>query len=337
MTNYMLSTCGTITRMDTLELIRINLFSPMVLAFLLGIIAVLVGNDLRIPPQVYSIISIYLLLAIGLKGGFDLAKSPLGDFWGAAAVAIIVGGLIPLWSYAILRYWGGYDPPNAIALGIHYGAVSAVTLSACITFLNEVGQSFEGFMPTMYVIMELPAVAVGLTLANGQLKQNTSTTLPELLQSALTGKSFLLLGGGVIIGYVSGDTGASQVSPFFVDLFPGFLTLFLLEMGTLVGHRLSDLRHAGWFLIGFGLVMPFLHAALAIILSTYLAGLSIGGAMIMGTLAASASYITAPAVVGTNIPSANPGYYLTAALVITFPLNLTIGLPVYFEFAKWIA
>lgn len=353
--------------MDPIEIIRLNVFSPMVMAFVLGIIAVLVKSDLRIPEQVYSIISIYLLFAIGLKGGFDLAKSSLSDFWGPAGAAVIIGALIPIWSTFILRRFGGFDLSNAAALGIHFGAVSAVTLSAAVTFLGEVNEPFEGFMPTMYAIMEIPAIAIGLLiaqrglaaqrLANGspappteeKRREPTSdvvsagavsdpdhaaaTSTWELLREALTGKSFLLLGGGVLIGFISGDTGARQVSPFFVDLFPGMLTLFLLEMGTLVGHRLKDLRDVGVFLVGFSIVMPILHGLLGVVLGG-LAGLSVGGAMILGTLAASASYITAPAVVQTNLPDANPGYYLTAALVITFPFNLVVGLPLYFEFAE---
>lgn len=318
--------------MDILEILRINLLSPMVLAFVLGIIAVLVDSDLRIPDQVYSIISIYLLFSIGLKGGFDLASSSLDGFWGAAAAAVVIGALIPLWSFWILSRFGNMSTADAIAIGIHYGAVSAVTLSACITFLDEVGQSFEGYMPTMYVIMELPAVAVGLFLASARIGETRQNSF-DVLRSALSGKSFLLLGGGVLIGVVSGDVGEGQVAPFFIDLFPGFLTLFLLEMGTLVGKRLGDIKDVGMFLIGFGIVMPLLHGFLATVLGA-LVGLSVGGTMILATVAASASYITAPAVVDNNIPQANPGFYLTAALVITFPFNLTLGLPIYFELAQ---
>lgn len=318
--------------MDILEILRINLLSPMVLAFILGIIAVLVDSDLSIPDQVYTVISIYLLFSIGLKGGFDLASSSLDGFWGAALAAILLGAAIPLWSVWLLTTFGNIGMADAIALGIHYGAVSAVTLSACITFLGEVGETFEGYMPTMYVIMELPAVAVGLFLANARVGETKQSSL-DVLRSALSGKSFLLLGGGVLIGMVSGDAGEQQVAPFFIELFPGFLALFLLEMGTLVGKRLRDIRQVGVFLFGFGIVMPLIHGLLATAMGALL-GLSVGGTMILATVAASASYITAPAVVGTNVPDANPGYYLTAALVITFPFNLTLGLPIYFEMAQ---
>lgn len=321
--------------MEILDVIRVNLLSPMVLAFLLGVFAVLVRSDLRIPEQVYTIISIYLLFAIGLKGGFDLAKSPLSGFGWAALVAIALGVGIVVWSYLILHKGGRFAPADAAALAIHFGGVSAVTLSACVTFLAEVQEPFEGFMPALYVIMEIPAVAVGLLIAGSTVGRVRQSPV-DVLRSALSGKSFMLLGGGVVIGYISGELGERQVGAFFVDLFPGMLALFLLEMGTLVGKRLGDLRHAGIFLTLFGLVMPLLHGLAGVWLGD-LVGLSAGGSMIMGTLAASASYITAPAVVGQNIPKANPGYYLTAALVITFPFNLTLGLPIYYQAALWLA
>ncbi len=316
--------------MSLSEILSLNLLSPMVLSFLLGIIAVRVQSDLKIPEQVYSIISIYLLFAIGLNGGFDLARSPLANFWGAAAVAAILGFLIPIWSFYILRRFVAV--PDAISIGLHFGAVSAVTLSACITFLNETGQSFEGFMPTMYVIMEIPAVAVGLVIASRVLGSNTQS-LGQVMRSALTGKSFLLLGGGVVIGFISGEEGYNQVSPFFDDLFSGMLTLFLLEMGTQVGRKLGDVLDVGLPLFLFSVLMPLLHGLLGVIFGT-LVGLSVGGAMILGTIAASASYITAPAVVIGNIKEANASLALTAALVLTFPFNLTIGLPIYFEMAR---
>lgn len=318
--------------MDLLEILRLNIFSPVVLAFILGIVSVLVKSDLKIPEQVYSIISIYLLLAIGLKGGFDLARSPAGNFGPAAVVAVTLGIAVPLVGFWLLRRFSRLDMTNVISVIIHYGGVSAVTLSACITFLSEAEVPFEGFMPTMYVIMEMPAVVAGLVLAGWHL-DTTNQRFGQVLRSALTGKGFLLLGGGVLIGYLSGDAGYQMVKPFFIELFTGFLCLFLLEMGTLVGQRLGDLRRMGWGLLAYSLIMPPLHGLLGVWLSS-LVGLSVGGAMIMGTMAASASYITAPAVVEANIPGADVTYALTASLVVTFPLNLTIGLPIYFELAQ---
>ncbi len=317
--------------MELAALIRLNLLSPMILSFILGIIAVRVKSDLKIPEQVYSIISIYLLFAIGLKGGFDLARTPLSNFWGVAGAAALLGALIPIWSYFILKRF--LEKPDAVSVGLHFGAVSAVTLSTCITFLNETGELFEGFMPTMYVIMEIPAVIVALSIANRALGEKTQS-FSGVLKSAVSGKSFLLLGGGVLIGYISGEPGYNQVSPFFVDLFSGFLTLFLLEMGTQVGRKLRDLLNVGVPLLAFSLMMPLLHGLLGTVLGT-LVGLSVGGTMILATLAASASYITAPAVVTSNLKEANVSLALTASLVVTFPFNIIIGLPLYFELARF--
>ncbi len=319
--------------MDLIDIIRINLLSPMVLAFVLGIIAVLVKSNLHIPEQVYDVISIYLLFAIGLKGGFDLAKSSQVGFLGALVVGATVGILIPLWSWLILTRVAKMNEDDAIALGIHFGGVSAVTLSACVTFLSQIGAPYEGFMPTMYVIIELPAVLAGLMLANARLGGEKKLEVRQIVQSAFTGKSFLLLGGGLLIGFVSGEAGHDQVAPFFSDLFAGVLTLFLLEMGTRVGKRLADLRTMGFFLVAFSIIMPLLHGILGVALSA-LVGLSTGGCLLMGTMLASASYITAPAVVEANIPKANPSYYLTASLVITFPFNILVGLPLYYQVAK---
>jgi hypothetical protein len=321
--------------MELADIIRFNLLSPMVLAFLLGIVAVLVKSDLKIPEQVYSIISIYLLFAVGLKGGFDLARSPADSFGASVVAAALLSMGITLWSAFLLRRFGRLSSPNAIATAIHYGTVSAVTMSAAITFLNESGMPFEGFLPTISVVMELPAVILGLGLAQWYIGDKKQSFL-DAVRTALTGKGFLLLGGGVLIGFVSGDAGYQQVKPFFVDLFPGFLTLFLLEMGTLVGKRLTDLGRMGRFILGFAVIMPLIHGTLGVWLGT-LAGLSVGGAMLMGAFAASASYITAPAVVEANIPKADVTFALTASLVITFPFNLTLGLPIYFELARLFA
>lgn len=318
--------------MDPIEILRLNLLSPMVLAFQLGVLATVMKSDLKIPEAISSIITLYLLFAIGLKGGFDLVTAPLDAFWGAAAVAVVMGLLIVSVTYGLMRRIAGFDQGNAVSIAIHYGGVSAVTLSAAVAFLQEIGQPFEGFMPAMYVIMELPAVILALVILGAR---NTEERQPlrEVIVNALSGKSALLLGGGIVIGAVSGVEGKAVVAPFFVDLFPGILTLFFLEMGMLVAHRIGDIRRAGLPLAIFALLMPMASGAVAIALAT-LVGLSIGGAMVMGTLAASASFITAPAVVQANIPDANPGLPLTVAMAITLPFNLVLGLPLFLELAR---
>ena len=209
-----------------------------------------------------------------------------------------------------------------------------MTLSAAIAFLSDVGVDFEGYLPTLYVVMELPAFFVALLLVASQLKVDTEQTqsIGEIARVALTGKTFLLLGGGVVIGLLSGETGKARVEPFFFDLFSGMLTLFLLQMGTVVGERLGELRDLKLFVWVFSFVAPTVHAVLAIALGT-LVGLSPGGAFILGIIASSASFISAPAIVRANIPDANPGIYMTSAMILAFPFNILLGMPIYYEFA----
>lgn len=317
--------------MDLLELMRLNLLSPMALAFLLGIIATLVRSDLRIPDALYSALSIYLLLAIGLKGGAELAATPLEQLWAPALAALGLGIGIPIWCYAILRRFGKFGVADAAAVAAHYGSVSAVTFSASLTFLESIPIPYEGFTPALVAIMEIPGIVIALVIARSRLGKVGSWG--DVLHEVLTGKSILLLFGGLVIGAAAGKEGFAQVAPLFVDPFKGALTLFLLEMGMVAARQFRDVAKAGFFLIGFGILMPILHGVLGIWIAS-LAGMSLGGSMVLGVLAASASYIAAPAAVRIALPQANPGYYLTGALVITFPFNLTLGLPLYFAIAR---
>lgn len=320
--------------METLELVRLNLLSPIILAFVLGIIATLVRSDLKFPEPLYTALSIYLLLAIGLKGGAALSETPLGEFGGPALATLALGVAIPLWSYVIVRRIGRMSVPDAAAIAAHYGSVSVVTFIAALSFLDAAGMRYEGFLPTLVAVLEVPAIIVALVLARvrgGAGRGSWGTVLHEVL----AGRSILLLLGGLVIGAASGTAGLTRVAPFFVDPFQGALVLFLLEMGMVAARRFRDLRTAGVFLLAFGVLMPLLHGALGVWLGA-LAGLSLGGAMVLGTMSASASYIAAPAAVRIALPEANPGYYLTASLAITFPFNLTVGIPVYYAIAQWV-
>lgn len=320
---------------EMLNLIHVNLFSPMVLAFILGMITIFAKSDLRLPDQVYQAISIYLLLSIGLDGGFDLAKADFASFIGPAIVAAGIGLCVPYLAYVALTRAGKLDPANAIAIGVHYGGVSSVMLSAGIAFLADMGQSSEGFMPTLYVVMELPAFFIALLLVASRVGAETQG-MKQVIRNAFTGKTFLLIGGGVVIGLLSGEAGEEMVAPFFFDLFPGILTLFLFQMGTVVADRISELRNISPLVVVYAIGAPALHGLVGVTLGT-IVGLSAGGAFIMGVLAAGASFISAPAVVRANIPEANPGIHMTTALAINFPFNLIIGLPLYHAFAMWIA
>ncbi|MCS7012344.1 MAG: sodium-dependent bicarbonate transport family permease [Chloroherpetonaceae bacterium] len=342
----------------------VSLLSPMVLAFVLGIIATLIKSDLKFPEELYIALTIYLLVAIGLKGGYKLSTTPFGEFWKPGVVAIAICILIPIWSYWILHRFGKFDIANAAAVAAHYGSVSAVTFAEAVAFhdnlkaalleenpaltetaLRAMGATYEGFMPSLLTIMEVPGILVALfiartskvslALANGGLYEEENSRAGAVLRELLAGKSTLLLVGCLVIGALAGKRGWEQVSPFFDTPFRGILTLFLLEAGLVTGRRLADLKKVGGFLIGFGLIMPVLHAILGIVLGK-LAGLSMGGATILGVLSASASYIAAPAAVRVALPEASPTYFLTASLAITFPFNIIVGLPLYHSIAKLI-
>jgi uncharacterized protein len=315
-----------------------SILSPMVLAFLLGIIASRIKSDLKFPDSLYQSLTIYLLIAIGMKGGYKLSLATFSEVFQPAMVAIGLCCSIPLWTYWLMRRAGKFDVYNSAALAAHYGSVSAVTFSAALAFHESLQIPFEGFMPSMLAMMEIPAILIGISLARINAPMSDSkeqVPLKEVARELFAGKSSLLLLGFLIIGFFVGKTGWEQVSPLFDVPFKGILTLFLLEAGLVAGRKLSDLKKGGLFLVGFGILFPIIHALIGIYLGQ-LAGLSLGGATILGTLAASASYIAAPAACRVALPEANPSYYLTSALAITFPFNITIGLPLYHKFAEMI-
>jgi uncharacterized protein len=319
--------------MDPFELVRLNLLSPVVLAFGLGILATLVRSDLEFPEEIYTFLSIYLLIAIGLKGGVELAETPLTLFWRPALATLILGLVTPLTAYGIARRLGRFGVADAAALAAHYGSVSVVTFLACLSFLQALAVPVEAFMPTLVAVLEVPAIVVGLGIAR---TRTTGARWGSVLHEVLAGRSVFLLLGGVAIGYLTGRSGMERVSPFFVDLFQGMLLLFLLDLGMVAARRVRELGRSGPFLILFGIGVPILHGALAVAMGTA-AGLSVGGATTMGVLGASASYIAAPAAVRLALPEANPSYYLTASLGLTFPFNLTLGIPLYYYFARLMA
>lgn len=319
--------------MGALELIQLNLLSPVVLAFFLGMAATLIRSDLKVPDELYQALSIYLLFAIGLKGGVELSASSPREFLLPGGGALLLGCAIPVWCYALLRKVGRMTVVDAAALAAHYGSVSAVTFLATLTFLAALDVPHEGFLPALLAIMEVPAIVVALVIARTRLPGRTSWG--EILQEILTGKSIVLLLGGLAIGYVVGPASFATVKAFFVTPFHGVLALFLLEMGMVAARRFSDLRKTGLFLVTFALIAPLLNGMLGVFMGKW-SGLSMGGSVVLGVLAASASYIAAPAAVRLSLPQANPTYYLTASLAITFPFNLAVGIPIYYTFSKFI-
>jgi hypothetical protein len=317
--------------MEALELIQHNLLSPIVLAFVLGMIATLLHSDLRMPDDIYTALSIYLLFAIGLKGGSELAETELLHFVWPALATLAMGIFIPVWCYLALRKIGRMSAIDAAAIAAHYGSVSAVTFIATLNFLERQSISYEGYMPALVAMLEVPAIVIALALAN--FATGRVASWKGALHEILTGKSVLLLVGGVVVGFIAGHHGYEQVAPFFQKPFKGILCLFLLEMGMVAARRLRDLRTAGLFLISFALIAPVINGLIGVVAGHY-AGLSIGGTTVFGVLCASASYIAATAAVRVSLPDANPSYYLTTALAVTFPFNLTIGIPLFLATAQ---
>jgi uncharacterized protein len=320
---------------DALELVRLNLLSPMVLAFALGVVATLVRSDLRVPDAMYAALSIYLLFAIGLKGGVALSATPPAALLWPALATLLAGVVTPLWSYAIARRLGGWGVADAAALAAHYGSVSVVTFVAAQAFLDRAGVGYEGFLATLVALLEVPAILIALILARRALGTGSGAAggWRASLREVLAGRSIVLLVGGLVIGAATGVQGAERVAPFFVAPFEGALTLFLLEMGLVTARRLGELRRGGPFLVAFGIAAPLVHGVLGAALGL-VAGLSPGGATVFATMVASASYIAATAAVRLALPEANPGRYLTASLAVTFPFNLVVGIPLYARVAQ---
>lgn len=315
-------------------LLTTSIASVPVLAFALGVFGALVKSDLRLPEAVYQATSIYLLLAIGLKGGVALRESDVSAVAAPAAMTIALGVVIPVMAFFVLRFLTRLDPIDRGAMAAHYGSTSLVTFTAALVFLDALQVQYEGFVVTLLAIMEIPGILVGLLLAGSASRHSGS--LGESVREIVTGRSIMLLAGGLVIGFISGPEGFARVEPFFGAPFTGILALFLLEMGVLAGRRLGDVRRAGAGLVVFALAFPVVAGVLGIAAGT-IVGLSAGGAMALGVLSASASYIAAPAAVRLALPQANPGITLTASLGITFPFNLVIGIPLYWLIAQQMA
>jgi hypothetical protein len=321
------------------ETLKANLLSPIPLAFALGIIARLVRSELSLPKDLYTSLSIYLLFALGLKGGVELSHSTFNAIAAPAGMTLLLGCITPLTTYAVMRYLGRFSTSDAAGMAAHYGSVSAVTFIAAQQYMERVGAPAEGFMPTLLTLLESPGIHIALAIgAIARAKQvgaqgGQTASTKEVLHEVLTGRTMILLVGGLLVGFLMAEPGWKVVSPFYDGMFRGALMLFLLEMGILAGSRFGDLKKVGPFLLAFGVLMPLVHGALGAALGTW-AGLSVGGAAVLGTMAASASYIAAPPAVRVTLPEANPTYFLTSSLAITFPFNILAGIPIYFRISQ---
>ena len=314
-----------------MDLLVQNLVSPIVLAFALGMVARWVKSDLEIPDAIYQALSIYLLFAIGLKGGVAISETPAAQLIGPISITLILGVLTPISAFFVLKFFGRLSRIDAAASAAHYGSVSAVTFLAAIEAAKFAGIPADGYLPALVAVLEVPGIIVGLLLA----RQTRGGGIKSALHEVLAGKSIFLLIGGMVIGGVCGAAKIASVAPFFIDPFKGVLCIFLLELGMVAGRRIVDAKKAGWRLIVAGCVLPLVHGLIGTF-GGILFGMSSGGAAVFGAMVGSASYIAAPAAVRIALPKASPGIYLTLALGITFPFNLAIGIPTFLSFAEYL-
>lgn len=325
-----------------------SLLIPAVLFFALGVIATLIKSDLKFPEGMSKGISFYLLMAIGLKGGAELAHANLGVAVQAIFWAIVMGFLIPLIGYVLLRYKDRIDPFNAAAITAHYGSVSAATFLTAVAFLEASQIAHESYPIIMMVMMESPAIIVGLILAAMARKRLASTSgdgalladAPKMewspvLKEAFTNGSVILLLGAMVVGAVASPEAMEKVTPFSTEIFMGVLCLFLLDMGMEAAKRLKAFKNVGSTLVVFGVIMPLIGGTIGVFVGITLLNLTTGGALLVAILGASASYIAVPPAMRYGVPEANPSYYLTLALGVTFPFNVVVGIPLFYQLATW--
>lgn len=306
------------------------LLDPVLLFFLLGLGAGLLRSALRLPGAVYELLSMILLLAIGLKGGVELARQPLGPLLPQALTVVAMGSLLTLAAFPVLRCAGRLPRADAAAIAAHYGSVSVATFAVASTWFATRGIDFEAQLPFLLAVLEIPAILVGIALARVGGPQ--ALRLGPMLHEVFLGKGIVLLIGGLLIGWWSGPDGVAPLKPLFFDLFKGILALFLLEMGLITAAQFPSLRQHGLFLVLFGIGMPLFSALVGLTLGLAL-GFSVGGTAMLAILAASASYIAVPAAMRISVPAANPTLSLAAALGVTFPFNVLIGIPLYHAMA----
>jgi hypothetical protein len=321
--------------LDIFALAAQNLGSPMVLSFALGLAAALARSDLSIPEAAAKALSIYLLFAIGFKGGVSVNESGLSPRLVFALVAgVALSAVIPLIAFALLRAVSRLDTVDAAAVAAHYGSISIVTFVAASAALTSLGIAFEGYMVAVAAAMEAPAILTALWLVGRG--RGGGTVEPGLWREILLNGSIVLLVGAFLIGWITGPAGRAEITSFIDAPFKGVLCLFLLDMGLVAGRGLrQSARLLSAPVIGFGMVMPLIGGALAAVTGLML-GLSPGGIAILITLAASASYIAVPAAMRVALPEANPAIYLTLSLGVTFPFNLVLGIPLYVAVAGWL-
>ena len=312
-----------------LNLLTENLTNPALLFFVLGIIAAYLKSDLEIPQNSSKFISLYLLFAIGFKGGQELSHETFSAEIGWSILfGIGISVFIPLYTYFILRKKLNVFDSGAIAAA--YGSVSAVTFVTAVSYLETQNLSLHGHMVAIMALMESPAIIIGLVLITVFNKKETNAVKKRtVIKHSLTNGSVLLILGSLVIGFLANAQQAEGIKPFTNDLFKGFLAIFLLDMGITSGKKLKSFFSFGWFPFLFAIIIPLFNGCLFAILSSLVTA-DIANRFIFAILAASASYIAVPAAMKITVPKANPGLFLPMALAVTFPINITIGMPLYF-------
>jgi hypothetical protein len=315
-----------------------NLLSPMVLFFVLGLLAALARSDLSIPEAIAKLLSIYLLLSIGFRGGVEAAHHGFtGDLIATVAAGILLSFATPFVAYALLRTTTNLKIVDAAAVAGHYGSISAVTFVAVTGVLVQLSIPYDGYLVAVAAAMETPAILAALLIARRTDEQTARLAGGDFLREVAFNGSIVILIGALVIGIITGQRGMTMLKPFIVDAFPGILCIFLLDMGLVAGRGLKQgWRYLSITVTAFAVVMPLIGAALAAAMAT-LIGLSTGSTAVLITLAASASYIAVPAAMRLALPAANPAIALTMSLGVTFPLNLLLGIPLYIAMASSIA
>jgi len=313
-----------------------NLLTPAVLFFALGAIAGWLKSDLTVPEQVAKTLALYLMLCIGFKGGVEARASGLTpDLLSAGGLGLVLSFAAPFAAYVTLRAVGALDRVTAAATAAHYGSVSVVTFAAGSEYLRGIGVEFGGYMAAVLALMETPAILAALLIAGSREGTAETRLKPTLWREVFLNGAAVVLVGSFIIGVITGERGMERLDVFVGALFQGALCLFLLDMGLVASRRLAEAPKLTWRLIGFAVTWPLLSAAVALAASAGL-GLSLGDASLMAILAASASYIAAPAAMRIALPKADAGVYLSLSLGVTFPFNLLVGIPLYHAAARFL-
>jgi len=311
--------------------------SPVVLFFVLGLMAAFARSDLSIPEPIAKALSLYLMAAIGIKGGVAVAKSGIdGTVLSALGAGIAAGFILPFFAYAVLKTFGRLDRVNSGAVAAHYGSISVVTFVTAVEIFEGQGRAPGGYMVAVMAAMEAPAILSGLLLARGMGSSGGTQSTGEMLHEVFTNSSIVLLLGAFVIGMIGGPEGFDPVSPFFEAGFKGVLCLFLLDMGLIAARRIMDSRSVTWRLAAIAVFLPIVNGAVGTALGVGI-GLDAGSASVLGVLCASASYIAVPAAMRLALPEADPGIYLTMSLSITFPFNVLFNIGLIGAIAVFLA